>query len=655
MRIYERNNAESDDAESVPADVVHHFLLALCSRPGVGLCFHDRGWYPRETESDRYGIAHAEDGPSKGGKVYNKILANVLKGLKVNEDTRQQELALKILAACPELVSGYWSSCGLALEPRLSSKWLANIAFLGMAVSLPVPSASFVLPESGSGSASLYHPTPPPLSTIVDNILPTSHTKTHLSRGLQAASPLVQHASALALAKCLLKYEQVVSAFEVVERALEEDEEEGLWARRRREVEREVRKRVPDFQVIVGFSQRLDDSNSPAGEGHGKEKEKTTTPNSTRTALLAESGHRLLWLYHRLLPSIVAEARFDAGKLLQAIEDMFLQSSTATSTAGLGTLRQLHVLRLLQECEYFTWSGRSGSKHSNFHVLLKAYITTPVPAVRTAIVALLRHILAPGVLFQHDPDEISLWLDSLPLTRRAPGAQTPDGAPLTDEGDSVIPFLDECVQRCVKTPYKYVEELQAVYTAHDPVSSSMNVDTDDAQQHAASIGQRPEAFPSPLLATVIEQLGAKLRAKLLSFSDTLALLSFVRKLLLRMASKSTNLVLCKAFSEKVAALVEGQALFAQHATREAAVRREVVLLTTSITQLQTPATVSDQNTTGGVQDYLTRVEQSPDREYRSCIVNLSSKCGRSDSRATSGLRCRTTNRGIRTGRLGPSD
>ena len=133
MRIYERSAAEGSDAESIPADVVHHFLLALCTRPGVGLCFHDRGWYPREADGDIRtsadgGMPESESGSSKGSKVYNKILANVLKTLKVNEDPRQQELALKLLAACPELAAGYWTSAGLALEPRLSSKWLANIA-----------------------------------------------------------------------------------------------------------------------------------------------------------------------------------------------------------------------------------------------------------------------------------------------------------------------------------------------------------------------------------------------------------------------------------------------------------------------------------------------------------------------------------------------
>ncbi|KAK0224255.1 hypothetical protein IW262DRAFT_1548756 [Armillaria fumosa] len=45
------------------------------------------------------------------------MLGNVLRSLKVDEDMQQQELSLKIMASCPELVAGYWSATSLTLEP----------------------------------------------------------------------------------------------------------------------------------------------------------------------------------------------------------------------------------------------------------------------------------------------------------------------------------------------------------------------------------------------------------------------------------------------------------------------------------------------------------------------------------------------------------
>lgn len=179
-----------------------------------------------------------------------------------------------------------------------------------------------------------------------------------MSKGLQSSSSLVQHCTALALAKCLGKYVNVIRAFQHVQKVLEEDEEDGQWSKRRREVEREVRRRVPEFQVIVGFSQQKPVETTVQA---------TDIPptNSMKLTLISESAQRLLWLYHRCLPSLVAEARFDVGKLLhvslrrtaRSIND--LPEEHLDVAIGLHTVRELHVLRLLKESDQFSWSGKS--------------------------------------------------------------------------------------------------------------------------------------------------------------------------------------------------------------------------------------------------------------------------------------------------------
>ena len=185
---------------------------------------------------------------------------------------------------------------------------------------------------------------------VIENVLPSVNTKAHFSRGLQSASPLVQHYTALAIAKCLTKYKTVLTFFSKVQAVLEEDEDGGQWSRRRQEIEREVRRRVPDLQVIVAFSQQ-------------RSGDSAATQNAIQAALLAESSTRLLWLYHQCLPSLVAEARFGVGKLLLYISDTVLpERDSLDSIAGLATLRQLHVLRLLQESEQFAWSGKTGEQ-----------------------------------------------------------------------------------------------------------------------------------------------------------------------------------------------------------------------------------------------------------------------------------------------------
>ena len=90
--------------------MVHQFLLSLCTTPGTGVCFRDKGWYPASTgDDDELHDADDDDdshSARRSGRVHNPLLASLIKSLKVNEDARQQELALKIFRACPELVQG---------------------------------------------------------------------------------------------------------------------------------------------------------------------------------------------------------------------------------------------------------------------------------------------------------------------------------------------------------------------------------------------------------------------------------------------------------------------------------------------------------------------------------------------------------------------
>lgn len=245
-------------------------------------------------------------------------------------------------------MTSYWPSAALTLEPRLSSKWIANIGFFGCIISLPVPSASFYLPNSR-----LYQPTPPSLSAMIENILPLVQTKIHFSKGLLSSSGLVQHCTAVALTKCLVKYQAVDSQLQKVAFTLEEDEEDGQWSKRRRELAREVRRRVPDLQVVIAFSHQKQ-SGIPGGSA--------LQSNPTKTALLSESAQRLLWLYHRSLPSIVAEARFEFGKLLQTFTTEGNSSDQATNTASrLYRVQQLHILRLLNESDQFVWTTKIGA------------------------------------------------------------------------------------------------------------------------------------------------------------------------------------------------------------------------------------------------------------------------------------------------------
>jgi nucleolar pre-ribosomal-associated protein 1 len=258
----------------------------------------------------------------------------------------------------------------------------------------------------------------------------------------------------------------------------------------------------------------------------------------------------------------------------------------------------------------------ASSPHSYLYILLHAYNTTDVLATRLAITSLLREILSDSILFQEDADEVCLWLDSLPTTRRAPGAEAPDGAMLTDEGSSVVDFLDDCVQRCLKTPYRYLEEKDALAR-----SVLQNVTEDEGHR---VLSDHHEVLCSPVLITVLDQLGAKIANNLLTPSDVLAITTFIRKLVFNLSSKQHNLVFLSAIIDRVDVLVH-PGLFPQYPTITTAIRGEMSILRFCLRRMQDPPFLPPPSNNSIVQEFLDRINQVPIRQcpFKRFILYLS--------------------------------
>jgi nucleolar pre-ribosomal-associated protein 1 len=83
VALYDREGemievANTEERHSV-ADVIHHFMLALCTHPGRGVCFIDQGWYGRkqtrgeaENEDEEEGEEGRGNSTSNNG-VYNRF------------------------------------------------------------------------------------------------------------------------------------------------------------------------------------------------------------------------------------------------------------------------------------------------------------------------------------------------------------------------------------------------------------------------------------------------------------------------------------------------------------------------------------------------------------------------------------------------------
>ncbi|KAG9122286.1 hypothetical protein FRC07_001408, partial [Ceratobasidium sp. 392] len=463
--LYARTDPDSSEPFA-PADVAHHFFLALCTNPGSGLCFRSKGWYPRPLE-DPFEESTSHRGEdegneeSKSGTLYNPLLLKLLRLLRPSTDARQFELAVRILGACPDLVGAYFAKgaaqIGLSLEPRLSTRWIASVGFISAVVASSVPVDSFYLEELvRSTSMRVYRAEPPPLNTIVENIVPNVLTRTWLTKALlmkstlpttdvtaqSSSGSLVQHTTIRLLTRCLLKLSTVLESFP------------SGWATCAADVVSAVRRRIPEVAVIVSTAQEAVKALREGEEGEG-----------AKRVLLAEGALRLLWLYAQILPGAMAEVRFDVGKLLQETE---VGEKGSAEMNGVRIMCQIHVLRLLGESDQFVWSAKpAGSTHTHMYRLLALHLHTPHAQLQDASANLVVKLLGSSVLFEHDPREARAWVDALPKN--------------PEDGAEFLDFFDDVLSRCTKTPYRYLEAGNQLYArsmvnvAHTPSSLLMAV------------------------------------------------------------------------------------------------------------------------------------------------------------------------------------
>ncbi|CAO3683818.1 unnamed protein product [Rhizopus microsporus] len=454
-KLYTRNEPEPINSEetATPADIVHHFLISTCSVPDVGVCFRDTAWYPA--------IASTED--DKPSRIHNRVLAKFILTLKPADDLRQQELLLKILNACPELVQEYWKNTSLTFEPRISSKWLGNATVLQKIISLDVPALSY-------GTTGMYAADPPAVDTILDNILPNAFGRAISSKGLQHASPLVRYTTMVVLAASFQKYNKVKQAFQKVIHDLERLEDGSrsseAWSKCLQHVHEGLRRRTPEIQTVINlYKQTLSQKN----EGMDKAEQES------QREFLYETALRVIRYYQEFLPETLMEANIDVSNFIP--EDIL--------SVKPGLLMQL--LHLFLSMSTFNWTSRSsGSSSTHLTTLLTLYLQTPYQHIRELTGNLIYQTLSESFMFAHDPEEVQLWLNALPQNHS-------DQVSMSTCQSDVLQYLDNCIHRFSKTQYKYTDQLVSL------------VDSVHKEQPAYLPSEYKHPF-SPLLLTLCENL-----------------------------------------------------------------------------------------------------------------------------------------------------
>lgn len=379
---------------------VSEVLTLLCTDSVHGIKFPEKGWYE--------GAADAEH-------IKNRPVFSILRQLKPWEDLLQQDLVIKILQSSPELVSPYFKavSSTLSFDPKISSFWIAYVAFHSRVISLPIPTFNN---NHLSG--------PPEDSIVVDSVLPSTITRTSFTKCFQESNPFVQYFGAQILVNCLSKLSAVRQWYS----AKLFDSSSLL---------EHVEGRIPELSVLSKVLNSTKDSEN----------------NLLKTALLKGVA-----LYSDLFPELMLSTNFVGSS---AVIDN-LQNVEKLTEFGLIQARSALIIQG-KISKIGKWWNRSGEYSMFTNLIRLGNINTSLSKKTTE---LLIDLSSPTLLFQQETlvHPAYVLVHALDLL----GEVIDIGK---DEEKKIWSLIDESVARCMRSPYRYVDEFAALKTENNEVLS----------------------------------------------------------------------------------------------------------------------------------------------------------------------------------------
>ena len=175
-------------------------------------------------------------------KYHKQLLTRLLASLHPTASSPQQQLSLAVLHSFPSLLPSYITHLGVAFEPRLSTRYAANVALLCRLLAVPLAASHlhFLAGECQSSAAFTQ--------LALSHLLPTALTKLLLSQSVQHANPVVQLAALTLLTSLLQRYSHLLA---LLQPAL------ASHPTYRADLSAELRRRLPDVQVVFGLRAKI--------------------------------------------------------------------------------------------------------------------------------------------------------------------------------------------------------------------------------------------------------------------------------------------------------------------------------------------------------------------------------------------------------------
>jgi nucleolar pre-ribosomal-associated protein 1 len=338
-----RHNEMLESRKSARTEV-HNLLLAVCTHHENGVLLPDSGWYPLGSDPEESVGQDEEDSINLGldsplyfdryerkVPVKNGTLSTFIEGLRPAADPLQTALILKIFELAPELVADYFSKKGkFPSEPKAEPGWLGEAAFIYSVIELPVPAYC--------GWDAKLPATPPPVSIVIESILPRPLDQPLLTRCLNLNDGVITLFAARAVTVALKKLQRILALFRSAAYI------PNLWEQASEKLKKAFSQRCAPIKAIIQALQR-----APKNDLR------------LRGALID-----LLAMYFRVLPRVALQEKFDVSTVLAELINRLDAKATNESEKS-ELLEQISNLVPVAEISPLTnWWNKSGKQASQY-------------------------------------------------------------------------------------------------------------------------------------------------------------------------------------------------------------------------------------------------------------------------------------------------
>ena len=440
-------SSQSDEEKAAVSQKAHEFLIYACTTPNAGVLYPSTGLYPKPiddeftTQPRRSTVAGLEGSLSEAKyseeiPVYNFVLSEFAQKLRPWSNMRHSELLVAIFEAAPELIASFFiNNRAFSFAPKLSMTWIGYASFLFSTMSIPLPDAF--------GDKTKYSLGPPPISILLDNIIPLPIERKVITRCLDPSSNLT---SFFATRILVLALEKLATATEM----LQGPSRSGLplWTDAFRRLVDGFCQRIPEMKEIVLSYRRVPPAN----------------------LLHKTLASRLLRLYYEVVPRVALAANFDVSPTVIEILHKLNQQDVDQETKAFGVMELENLVAIASHSPGMRWFAKvdkvsDGSSSLPFTALIRLLCDDSQDSPSRQIKKILRTVALDNQIVS-----AASGLQPLLQTLRCATnlAEIPDMTP-------VWSFLDNCINRCASSPIKYLDLLSYSTETPSEAVSLLNV------------------------------------------------------------------------------------------------------------------------------------------------------------------------------------